>query len=613
MSEGVTDQAQPAATDGEPAPLGPDSVAWSVFGDLTFVLGASRRLLIDVAHPIVAAGVREFSVFETDPYGRADRTLTMIMGVVYGREEALATARRLRDLHKHFKGQNPDGSRWSALNPEAFHWVHASLVHGVYTQQKVLGRGWKPGEVEQFYQEMRRVGRMYGVREQDMPVDWEAFCAWFDEMAATRLERSDITDRVLAVVAGPKAPPMIPVLNIPVVWNYTLRPIAGGTLSLINAGLLPPHLRELLGVPWSRSREIAFDTLAAISRTVVPRLPRIVRMVPQARRAVRRARRGGHSARAAQADSSERGRGAVVDSGGPVEVAEVRAPDGTRLHVEIYGRPDAPTIVLTHGVLCDLTFWRKQIADLSDEFRVVAFDHRGHGHSEQAARGRYTIDHLADDLHAVLQATVPAGEQAVLVGHSLGGIAVMAWGARYPGDVAERVRAIALVNTTPGEILDNVRFLRGPEQLLAVRRRLARTVSPLAGIPLPRRMPVRRQMLSYVALGSTTVASAGRELDRMIGATSARGRGGYGGMLVEMVTTVDPSSLDVPTLVIAGRKDKIAPPARSQLIAARLPQLIELREFDTGHCGPLECADEITASLRALGRGELGRAREATA
>ncbi|MBF6355732.1 DUF2236 domain-containing protein [Nocardia higoensis] len=290
MSEGVTGRATPVTADVEPAPLGPDSVAWSVFGDLTFVLGASRRLLIDVGHPIVAAGVSEFSVFDSDPYGRADRTLNMIMGVVYGQEQALATAARLRELHKHFKGQHADGTRWSALNPEAFHWVHASLVHGVYTQQKLLGRGWKPGEVEQFYQEMRRVGRMYGVREQDMPVDWDSFCAWFDEMAATKLERSEVSDRVLAVVAGPKPPPMIPVLRIPVVWNYTVRPIAGATLTLITGGLLPPHLRELFGVPWSRGREIAFGALAAISRTVLPRLPRVVRMVPPARQALRRAR-----------------------------------------------------------------------------------------------------------------------------------------------------------------------------------------------------------------------------------------------------------------------------------------------------------------------------------
>lgn len=289
MSETVT-RSPRRDGDGEPAPLGPDSVAWEVFGDLTFVLGATRRLLIDVAHPVVAAGVAEYSVFETDPYGRAERTLEMIMGVVYGREQALATARRLRGLHQDFKGRFADGSRWSALNPEAFHWVHASIVAGVYTQQQMLGRGWRPGEVEQFYQEMRQVGRLYGVREQDMPADWAAFCVWFDEMAATRLERSDITDRVLAV-AGAPAPPPVPVLGHPVIWNHTMRPLVGTVLTLVTAGLLPPELRELLGVRWSRGRQIAFTALAAISRTVVPRLPAFVRLVPPARRAIRTARR----------------------------------------------------------------------------------------------------------------------------------------------------------------------------------------------------------------------------------------------------------------------------------------------------------------------------------
>lgn len=292
----------------------------------------------------------------------------------------------------------------------------------------------------------------------------------------------------------------------------------------------------------------------------------------------------------------------------PDEVREVRSADGTRLHVEIYGRADAPTIVLTHGVLCSLGFWRHQITGLRAAHRIVAFDHRGHGRSEVARRGHYTMDHLADDLHAVLAATVPADRPAVLAGHSMGGIAILAWANRYPGDIATRARAVALVNTTPGEILDNVRFLRGPERLLGARRRLARTVAPLAGLPLPRRMPVRRRMVSHIAVGAAAAPGIGRELDRIVAATSARGRGGYGAMLVGLVTTLDPASLTVPTLVLAGRTDRIAPPARSRLIAAALPQLIAMRELDSGHCAPLECADEVTAALRELTRARAGSA-----
>lgn len=103
-------------------------------------------------------------------------------------------------------------------------------------------------------------------------------------------------------------------------------------------------------------------------------------------------------------------------------------------------------------------------------------------------------------------------------------------------------------------------------------------------------------------VGATAAPRIGHELDRIIGATSARGRGGYGAMLVNLVTALDPAALTVPTLVLAGGKDKIAPLARSQLIAAALPQLVALRELDSGHCAPLECAGEVSAALRELTR-----------
>lgn len=281
-------------------------------------------------------------------------------------------------------------------------------------------------------------------------------------------------------------------------------------------------------------------------------------------------------------------------------VLDVRSKDGTRIHAESYGPADAPTIVLSHGILCELRFWRNQIRDLASDFRVVAFDHRGHGRSQAAPARAYTMDHLADDLHAVLCAAAPDGRPAVVAGHSMGGIAVMAWAERYPRDVDGRVSAVGLVNTTPGEIFDNVQFLRGPRSLTPVRRRLAQTVVPLARIPLPRNLPLRKQVLSRVAVGVGAAASVTADVDRMLGATSARGRGGYGSLLVNMVTTVDPAAVTAPTLVIAGRHDRISPPARSEWIADRLPNLLGLRIFDTGHCGPLERPVEVSAALREL-------------
>jgi predicted alpha/beta-fold hydrolase len=97
--------------------------------------------------------------------------------------------------------------------------------------------------------------------------------------------------------------------------------------------------------------------------------------------------------------------------GRPLRVA---ASDGTALHVKVFGPDGVPTLVLTHGWTCELRFWTYQIQALSDRFRVVAWDLRGHGRSERPRDRNYSIDAFGDDLQAVLEATLADGERAVL-------------------------------------------------------------------------------------------------------------------------------------------------------------------------------------------------------
>src|SRR4249919_744299 len=125
----------------------------------------------------------------------------------------------------------------------------------------------------------------------------------------------------------------------------------------------------------------------------------------------------------------------------------VRSADGTRLHTEVFGPANGYPIVLAHGITCALRVWREQIADLAGDFRVIAFDHRGHGRSGVPTRGHYTLNHLASDLDSVLEATLAPGEKAVIAGHSMGGIAIEAWSERYRHRVAQRADAVALINT----------------------------------------------------------------------------------------------------------------------------------------------------------------------
>ncbi|PPK97579.1 pimeloyl-ACP methyl ester carboxylesterase [Kineococcus xinjiangensis] len=135
------------------------------------------------------------------------------------------------------------------------------------------------------------------------------------------------------------------------------------------------------------------------------------------------------------------------------EVVPVRASDGTALHVEVDeapdAAPDAPTVVFGHGYGLNLDAWHHQRAALRGRYRLVLWDHRGHGRSAQGPAGSGTIQQVGDDLHRVLAEVAPRGPLA-LVGHSMGGMAIMALAAAHPDLVTERVRAVALVATSAG-------------------------------------------------------------------------------------------------------------------------------------------------------------------
>src|SRR5437868_14356813 len=90
----------------------------------------------------------------------------------------------------------------------------------------------------------------------------------------------------------------------------------------------------------------------------------------------------------------------------PSRTLTVRAADGTPLHAEVFGPPDGYPIVLSHGITCAIRAWAYQIADLAADYRVIAFDHRGHGRSGVPRRGGYSLKSLASDLDSVLDATL---------------------------------------------------------------------------------------------------------------------------------------------------------------------------------------------------------------
>ncbi len=282
----------------------------------------------------------------------------------------------------------------------------------------------------------------------------------------------------------------------------------------------------------------------------------------------------------------------------------VRGADGTRLHTEVFGPDDGYPIVLAHGITCNLQVWREQIADLSRDYRVIAFDHRGHGRSSVPPRTQYTLDHLAADVDAVLDATVASGERAVLAGHSMGGIAISAWSHRFRDKVHKRVDGVALINTTTGDIIRQVKFLPLPRALSAGRVAVgSRIVRHFGGIPtVSAAAGPSRRFVAALAVGRDADPEVAAFVYDMFHRTPRNGRGGAAAMLMDALegSHLSLDGLTVPTVVIGSSHDRLLPIAASRRIAATVPNLLDLVELPGGHCAILERPAEVNAQLRRL-------------
>jgi pimeloyl-ACP methyl ester carboxylesterase len=288
----------------------------------------------------------------------------------------------------------------------------------------------------------------------------------------------------------------------------------------------------------------------------------------------------------------------------PGRIVPVRSCDGTRLHAEVFGPEEGYPIVLAHGITCAIRVWAYQIADLANDYRVIAFDHRGHGRSAVPPRENYSLDFLAADLDAVLEATLDRGERAVIAGHSMGGIAITSWAERYPRRVRRRADAVALINTTTGDLLRNVQFVPVPPQLADARVLAAGTLLKTFGAaPLLRAVdrPSRR-FVSMLAVGRDADPAIAEFIYELFTSTPPGGRGGWARALVD---TLGPrhivlKNLTVPTLVIGSEKDRLLPMVSSRRIASEVPNLASFVELSGGHCAILERPDEVNKHLRLL-------------
>ncbi|MBR7192392.1 MULTISPECIES: alpha/beta fold hydrolase [unclassified Gordonia (in: high G+C Gram-positive bacteria)] len=290
---------------------------------------------------------------------------------------------------------------------------------------------------------------------------------------------------------------------------------------------------------------------------------------------------------------------------------EVPTADGARLNVEVYGDPDDPgaddtgdVIVMVHGWTCNTAYWYPQINHLAasegGSRRVVTYDQRGHGGSERGHR-RPTVAMLGEDLDAVLEAAVPAGRRAILVGHSMGGMTIMSWAAQYPDKVGSLVSSVVLVSTAAKAVMDN--HLLIPVDLPAYAKPFAPAAAKMitsVPVPIPKTSYGVR-FSHYIALGPHARRAHVEFVDEMIGSCPPRARAGWGSAMGKLDVTAGLEALTVPTTVVVGTEDRLTPQVHAEQIAEVLRRNGSLREMvvydGVGHMSSIEAAERFNALL----------------
>ncbi|MEH0544883.1 alpha/beta hydrolase [Streptomyces sp. B21-105] len=268
--------------------------------------------------------------------------------------------------------------------------------------------------------------------------------------------------------------------------------------------------------------------------------------------------------------------------------------DGTSLHVEVHGPKGAPAVVLAHGWTCSTAFWADQIRDLAADHRVIAYDQRGHGRTP--ASPACSTDTLADDLEAVLTATLAPGEKAVIAGHSMGGMTVIAAAARDA--LREHAAAVLLCSTgTSGLVAESTVLPLRPGRLRTwLTGHVLGSRAPLGPVT-----PVAKRILKYATMGAGSAPHMVDACARIVHACPRKVRHAWSHVLRLLDLDHRVRELSVPTAVIVGTGDRLTPPVHAHRIAAALPHCLGVTELPgLGHMTPVEAPELVTGRIREL-------------
>ena len=263
---------------GDPGYFGPESMMWKVNKEITVLFGGARALLMHAAHPLIAAGARQTSFYQRDPWKRLIRTLSLQNSVTFGtKEEADESATRINKLHEVIKGEDEiTGNIYDALDHEQLLWVHACLqISSIYFYEQTVKKLSKE-EKDIYHKENMLSAKLVLIDTKKMPQTHNDLKDWVIEKSKTKnyLLMTDVAKDVSEIIAGGPVPK-----HIKPIWPF---------ISFTAFNTLPDGFKNIYGIKSTKIKSFILKFNLTLLKITRPLLPPFFRLIPPARWAKQR-------------------------------------------------------------------------------------------------------------------------------------------------------------------------------------------------------------------------------------------------------------------------------------------------------------------------------------
>jgi len=263
---------------GDPGYFGPQSMMWKVNKEITVLFGGARALLMHAAHPLIAAGARQTSFYQRDPWKRLIRTLSLQNSVTFGtKEEADNSAHRINKLHEVIKGEDEiTGGYYDALDHEQLLWVHACLqISSIYFYEKTVKK-LTEDQKNQYHEENSLAAEMVLVDRKIMPKTHEDLKNWVIEKSKEKdyLVLTDVANDVADIISGGPVP-----RHIKPIWPF---------IAFTAFNTLPPEFKNIYGIEETKFKSALLNFNLYLLKYTRPFLPPFFRLIAPARWAKQR-------------------------------------------------------------------------------------------------------------------------------------------------------------------------------------------------------------------------------------------------------------------------------------------------------------------------------------